>query len=161
MFYKKNKATLDVFSCVDGITRQLRDVKDTVFSLGAMGNGTVIYPTSNEIFSPVEGTVEVVYKTNHFVGIRTDNGFEVIIHVGVDTIKMNGEGFKSFVKKDDVVKVGTKILEVDFDLVAEKGFPKDVLLILHGPREKTSIIEEIEPGLEVKHGELVFKAILN
>lgn len=160
MFYKKNRVSLDVFSCATGITRQLRDVKDQVFSVGSMGPGVVVYPTSNTIVSPVDGTVEAVFATNHCVGIRTKEDFEIIIHVGVDTIKMEGEGFKTFVKKGDLVKVGEPIIEADFDLIGKKGYKKDVLLLLHGPREKSEILEEVEPGLEINVGELAFKATM-
>lgn len=159
MFYRKSKVSIDVYACADGITRQLRDVKDPVFSVGSMGFGTVIYPTTNLITSPVNGTVEAIFKTNHFIGIMTKEGFEIIIHAGVDTIKMEGDGFKSLVQKGDVVEVGAPLLEVDFDKVRKNGYSSDILLLLHGPREKTIIIEEIEPGLEVKRGDLVFKAI--
>lgn len=160
MFYKKNKIITEVFSCVDGITRQQRDVKDQVFSVGAMGFGTVIYPVSSTITSPVKGKVEAVFPTKHFIGIRTDEGFEIIIHVGVNTIKLEGEGFETFVKQGDLVEIGDKLLEVDFDLIEQRGYSKDVLLLLHGPRENSEILEEIEPGLEVRAKDLVFKVAM-
>lgn len=161
MFYKKNKESIYLYSCVDGITRQLRDVKDTAFSIGSMGEGVVVYPTSNNVYSPVEGTIKVIFNTNHCLGIKTDNGFELLIHIGIDTIKMQGEGFKTFVNEGDKVEIGTKLFEVDFELIKKNNHPIDVLLMIKGTRNSVDIVEEIEPGLEVKSGDLVMKAILN
>jgi len=94
--------------------------EDPVFSQKMMGDGYVIFPTENTIIAPVSGTVQTLFPTLHAIGIVSDAGDEIIIHVGLDTVKLNGEGFTAFVKQGDRVEAGQKLLEVDFDAIRDK-----------------------------------------
>ncbi|MGL5041611.1 MAG: PTS sugar transporter subunit IIA [Culicoidibacterales bacterium] len=105
---------------LDGVLKPITESEDPVFSQKLMGDGYLIEPTGNIVVSPVNGIVQTVFPTKHALGITSDSGHEVIIHVGLDTVKLNGEGFTAFVQAGDKVVVGQKLLEVDFDLIKSK-----------------------------------------
>lgn len=107
-------------SPLSGKILDLSEVPDETFASKLMGDGIAIEPTSGIITSPVDGTVAQLFWTNHALGIITDSGIELLIHVGIDTVKMEGRGFKAFVSQGDKVKAGDKLLEVDLDLVKKK-----------------------------------------
>ena len=94
---------------VTGQTVALGTVNDPVFSSEMMGKGIGILPQSNEVYAPADGTLTVVYGTKHAYGITTKQGTELLIHIGIDTVNLKGEGFKAFVKVGDEVKVGDLI----------------------------------------------------
>lgn len=104
-----------------GEIQDLSTVPDETFSQKMMGEGVVINPAEGTVYSPCDGIVGTIFKTNHAVAIACDNGAEVLIHVGIDTVKMNGEGFKGLVKNGDRVKAGDKLIEFDLELVKEKA----------------------------------------
>jgi len=79
-----------------------------------VGDGFAIIPAGNEIVSPVDGVITTIFPTKHAIGITSKSNLELLIHIGVDTVSLNGEGFEAFVKAGDEVKVGTKLLKVDF-----------------------------------------------
>ena len=91
-FEKKRKIT-NAVSCTDGILISLKDVKDEVFSRGTIGRGVAITPISSKVVAPIEGTIKTIFPTNHAIGIETKDGLEFLIHIGIDTVKLNGEGF--------------------------------------------------------------------
>ena len=93
----------------------LSDVKDEVFSSGAMGKGVAINPSEGRIYSPCDGTISVFFPTGHAIGLQATNGAEVLIHVGMDTVNLNGKGFTPKAKAGDTVKKGQLLLEVDLD----------------------------------------------
>jgi len=101
-------------SPVSGIVKKIEDVDDEMFAGKMLGDGFAIAPTSNTIKSPVAGEVAFVFETNHAIGLKTANGLELLIHVGVDTVKLKGEGFTSHVKQQQKVKQGDTLLTVDF-----------------------------------------------
>ena len=95
-------------------------VPDKVFAEKMMGDGFAIDPTGGTVIAPVSGEVTSLFATKHAVGITSDNGLEILIHVGMDTVSLGGEGITAFIKQGDRVKVGDKLLEVDFDLIKDK-----------------------------------------
>ncbi len=82
-----------------------------------MGEGVVIDPSEGMVYAPCDGVIGTIFKTAHAVAIAADNGAEILIHVGIDTVKMNGEGFKALVKNGDRVKAGDRLIEFDLDLI--------------------------------------------
>ncbi|MGB4587759.1 MAG: PTS glucose transporter subunit IIA [Clostridiaceae bacterium] len=143
IFKKKSKAT-EVISCVEGILFPLKEVSDPVFSSGAIGRGVAVKPTSGLIVSPVDGIIKMIFPTNHAIGIETKDGLEFLIHVGVDTVKLKGEGFKRIASEGSTVKAGDSLLEVDFKLLEEQGYPTDTLIILTNDETKADF-HEIAP----------------
>ncbi|WP_374718721.1 PTS sugar transporter subunit IIA [Parageobacillus toebii] len=120
-FGKKEKPTHeDVVAPLAGTIKPLEEVPDPVFSQKMMGDGIAIEPTEGEVVAPVNGEVVQVFPTKHAVGLRSEAGVELLIHVGLETVSMNGEGFTAHVAAGDRVKVGQRLLTVDLDLVKQK-----------------------------------------
>lgn len=106
---------------IKGEIKDLSAVPDEMFSQKMMGEGVCIDPSEGIVYSPCDGVVATIFKTNHAIAIAADNGSEVLIHVGIDTVKMNGEGFKGLVKNGDHVKTGQPLIEFDLALVKAKA----------------------------------------
>lgn len=123
-FKKKNKIqkTGEIFATQNGKAVNLSEVPDPVFAEKIVGDGAAIIPQDNTVYSPVKGTVSNVAETLHAVGISTDDGLEMLIHIGIDTVQLKGEGFESLVKQGDKVSVGSPLIKVDLELLKEKGF---------------------------------------
>lgn len=117
-FMKKNK--VQVFSPLNGQVVPLEQVPDPVFSQKMMGEGVAIMPTGGDVVAPIDGTVVLISKTKHAIGIRTRDDIEVLIHVGLETVALKGEGFSVFVNEGDTVSVGQKLMEVDWDVIKDK-----------------------------------------
>ncbi|MEH7419000.1 PTS glucose transporter subunit IIA [Neobacillus drentensis] len=119
--FKKKTAESDPFILqpLEGPIVPLETVPDPVFSQKMMGDGFAIQPTNGTVVSPVDGNVVSVFPTKHAVSLIDHNGKEILIHVGMDTVSLKGEGFTSFVKDGQTIKKGQKLLEVDFDFIKE------------------------------------------
>lgn len=115
---KKNK--VQVFSPLSGQVIPLEQVPDPVFSQKMMGEGVAIMPTGGDVVAPIDGTVVLISKTKHAIGIRTKDDTEVLIHVGLETVTLKGEGFTVFVNEGDVVSTGQKLMTVDWDFIKDK-----------------------------------------
>lgn len=113
---------------VSGELLQLSETTEPVFSSEMMGKGVAINPSESTIIAPVDGTVTVVMP--HAIGIVTDNGIEVLIHVGIDTVDMKGEGFENKVSQDSKVTGGTELLSFSREKVAEAGHDDTVFVII-------------------------------
>ena len=92
-----------------------------MFSSKVLGDGFAIDPASGTVKAPVDGTVTVAYPTGHAFGIRTEGGMEILIHIGIDTVELNGEGFKTYVEQGQRIRKGELLAEVDLDKVKERG----------------------------------------
>ena len=110
-FKKKKQLELIIGSPVKGKAVPLSSVNDPTFSEGMLGQG--ICPEDSKIYAPADGTIGMVFNTLHAVSLTTKEGVEILIHIGLDTVKMNGEGFKGYVKAGDTVKKGDLLLEID------------------------------------------------
>jgi glucose-specific phosphotransferase system IIA component len=111
-----------IVSPVDGEIIELENVLDDVFSSGIMGDGFGVIPTSKNFYSPVSGKVENAYKTGHAYTIVSDDGLDVLIHIGIDTVELEGEYFDSKISSGECLKKGDIIAYADFDKIMEKGF---------------------------------------
>ena len=108
---------------ISGKVLPLSKVEDEVFSSGAMGNGIAIDPTDNKVYAPFDGTVEFIADTKHAIGLKSEDGVELLIHVGMDTVKMNGKGFDVKTKVSAKVKEGDLLLEFDRKEIEKAGYP--------------------------------------
>ncbi|SDJ75125.1 beta-glucoside-specific PTS transporter subunit IIABC [Streptococcus gallolyticus] len=106
-----------------GETVKLEDVPDEVFASGAMGKGIAINPTDGTVVAPANGEVTLVFPTGHAIGMRTENGAELLIHVGMDTVSLAGKGFKTYVEVGDKVEAGQKLLEFDLATIRKANLP--------------------------------------
>ncbi len=122
LFGKKKKQTQEVIVApLTGTVRTMEEVPDPVFSQKMMGDGVAIEPSEGQVVSPVEGEIISLFPTKHAIGIRSKMGVEILIHIGLETVSMNGEGFESHVKEGDKVKAGDKLITFDLELVKEKA----------------------------------------
>ena len=128
LFKKSNQVKL--YSPVNGKRIDLSKVKDRVFSSKMMGDGLAFQFEEDTLYSPCDGQVALVYETLHAYGFRLDNGAEVLLHIGMDTVNLNGEGFTSFVKQGQKVKVGDPIVKIDLEFMKEKGIDLTTPMIL-------------------------------
>jgi glucose-specific phosphotransferase system IIA component len=99
----------------------LKDVPDALFANKMIGDGFAVYPESKEICSPVDGKIVHIFDTNHAVGLKTDDGLEVLVHIGIDTVKLKGEGFKRIASIGQKVKVGDILIECDLEYLKENA----------------------------------------
>lgn len=133
-----------------GIVVPMEQIPDKVFSTGVMGQCCGIKPAEGKVYSPVEGKVSLVADTLHAVGIEGSNGVEFLVHVGIDTVDMNGDGFDCKVKKGDKVKKGQMLLTMDLDKIRGAGHETDVITIVTNSDEYSAITLEaagnIMPG---------------
>ncbi|NRD78102.1 PTS glucose transporter subunit IIA [Bacillus sp. BRMEA1] len=120
--FKKMKVENDPFiqMPLEGEIIPIENVPDPVFSQKMMGDGFAIQPTNNTIISPVDGEIISVFPTKHAISLKDHVGHEILIHVGLETVNLKGEGFTSFVKDGQKVKKGQKLLEADFTSIKNK-----------------------------------------
>ena len=138
---------------VDGQVKDLGDVNDQVFSTKLMGDGAAIVPSDGTIYSPVDGQVTVAYETKHAYGLKSKDGAEVLIHIGIDTVNLKGEGFESFVKQGQTVKVGDKLGTVDLAKVKAEGYDTTVMVVVTNTNNYASVNRL--NVTDVKHGDNV------
>lgn len=119
-FFKKNKF-IEIVAPITGNLLPIEEVPDKVFSQKMIGDGLAIEPIEGKVVSPIDGTVVTIFPTNHAIGLITKEGLEILIHIGLDTVELNGLGFKHIIEKDRKVKKGDLLMEFDKDLIIEKG----------------------------------------
>ena len=112
----------EIKSPISGKVIQLEKVNDPVFSSGAMGKGVAIEPVDNKVYAPFNGTIEFIADTKHAIGLLSEDGVEVLIHVGMDTVKMEGRGFSVKTSVNSKVKAGDLLLEFDRNIIEKEGY---------------------------------------
>ena len=109
----------------------MTQAKDEAFATCAMGDGVVIEPEKGVIVAPADGKITALMKPSlHAIGIETKEGLNLLIHIGIDTVKLDGKGFKSFVKSGQEVKAGDKLVEFDINLIKKEGYSPDVMVVV-------------------------------
>ncbi len=111
-----------VYSPVEGEAISIKDVSDPAFSEEIVGKGIAIKPSVGRVVAPADGIVTIVFETLHAVCITTDDGMEILIHVGLDTVKLNGKHYKGHVNVNDRVKCGDLLMEFDIEGIAAEGY---------------------------------------
>lgn len=129
------KPELRAFS--DGKVITLKELNDGVFSEGVVGEGLAVIPEGDMVYAPCEATVSLVMAdTKHAVGLKLDNGVELILHVGIDTVNMKGEGFEYFVEKGQRIRAGEKLIKFDKEKIKEAGHKDEVVCVITSPNAK-------------------------
>jgi glucose-specific phosphotransferase system IIA component len=154
-FLKTKK--LIVVSPVDGDVVALENVSDEVFSQKMAGDGVAILPRSNIFIAPVSGVVTKIFATNHAFSIQTDMGIEVLVHIGIDTVALNGRGFERLIEEGSRVSIGKPIINADLDFLLSCG--KDIVtpIVLNANKE---LILNSDNVRAVREGESIIEAIL-
>ena len=127
-------------SVVEGEAVPLNEINDQAFSTGALGKGIGIKPISHVIHSPIDGEVLTVFPTKHAIGLRSDQGVEVLIHIGIDTVSLEGKYFTMNVKQGDRVRTGQPIGEVDFEKVREAGYDPTTIVVITNTNDFLDVI---------------------
>jgi len=137
-------AALDLVAPLTGKLLSITDVPDAVFSGKMMGDGFAIEPTEGTVVSPVSGKIINVFPTKHAIGIQADNGTEVLIHVGIDTVKLKGEGFELLVESDQLVDKGQPLLKVDLAYIKERATSTITPIIFTNlqPEQAVAVVKE-------------------
>ncbi|MBL0701844.1 MAG: PTS glucose transporter subunit IIA [Spiroplasma sp.] len=117
LFSFKKKKEIEFSLPITGEIIAIEDVQDPVFAQKMMGDGFAIIPTDGNIYAPFDGVILSVFPTGHAVGIKSEDGMEVLIHFGLDTVKLKGEGFRVHVEQNDVVKAGDLLITVDIKAI--------------------------------------------
>lgn len=129
-----------VLAPVTGTAVALSEVPDKVFASGAMGSGLAISPELDSVHSPVAGTVQVAMKTGHAYGLKTDDGVEVLVHIGIDTVQMKGEGFKTAVVRGQRVAAGELLATIDRDKIRAAGFSDLTIMVVTNTKNLTAVV---------------------
>lgn len=147
----------EVVSPLAGQVKPLSQATDPVFSSGVMGQGVVIEPSQGELVSPVNGTVTVLFPTKHAVGIVSEEGVEMLMHIGMDTVSLDGKGFEAHVEQGDKVVVGQQLISFDMDVIKEAGLVTETPVIITNQDDFQADVEGNLPR-DIKRGEVLMIA---
>ena len=139
---------------ITGEVVALTEVNDYLFNKKIMGEGAAIKPKDNFVYSPVDGEIVLVYDAKHAIGIKTGEGLQLLIHVGIDSVKLEGKGFASYVKVGDIVKAGDKLLFFDKDFVEMQASTITPLVITN-----SEIIQRIEINYKSSKAKDIFMTV--
>ena len=147
----------EVVSPLAGQVKPLSQATDPVFSSGVMGQGVVIEPSQGELISPVNGTVTVLFPTKHAVGIVSEEGVEMLMHIGMDTVSLDGQGFEAHVVQGDKVVVGQQLISFDMDVIKEAGLVTETPVIVTNQDDFQADVEGDLPR-DIKRGDVLMIA---
>lgn len=154
----KNDEEITLYNSIKGTIIKIEDVPDEIFSKKIVGDGYAIIPTENIVYSPISGVIKVIMPTLHSIGIVSDDGLEVLIHIGIDTIDLGGDGFIAYKSVGDRVSYGDKILEFDKTFLNREDLCMITPVVITNSDAYDSII--VNYG-EKKEKEVTGKIILN
>lgn len=140
----------DVYAPLNGLIVPLSEVDDPIFSEGMMGKGLAIQPENYEIKAPIDGTISMVAVSKHAIGITSSDGIELLIHVGLDTVKLNGKGFYLLVSENEKVKIGQPILKFDASYIKEQGYDIITPVLITNSSEFEDIIKADTQNVKAK-----------
>ena len=149
--------TAQLVSPLAGQVKPLSQATDPVFSSGVMGQGVVIEPSHGELVSPVNGTVTVLFPTKHAVGIVSEEGVELLMHIGMDTVSLDGKGFEAHVTQGDKVVVGQQLISFDMEVIKEAGLVTETPVIITNQDDFQADVEEDLPR-DIKRGDILLTA---
>lgn len=143
----------ELVSPLDGELLPLSKVKDEVFSSGAMGEGVAIEPSQGVLHAPADGRVVMTFPTGHAIGMKTKDGAEILMHIGMDTVNLQGKGFETLVAKGDEVKAGDELVKFDIDEIHAAGYVVTTPIVVTNSKdyEKVSVVRqgEVKVGQEI------------
>ena len=153
-FKKKSAPKREMAAVADGQVVPMNEATDPVFSSCALGGGVVIHPEGELIVAPDDGTITATMDgSNHAIGLELQSGVEVLVHIGVDTVQLNGEGFEIFVKNGDKVKKGDQLIHFDRKAMEDKGYCMEVMQIVMDGEQTAGI--NYQTGIAAKAGETI------
>lgn len=145
---------------LDGKAIALEDVPDETFAAGILGQGAAIEPSGGKVVAPCDAVVSSIFDTHHAIGLTLDNGVELLIHIGINTVELNGDGYKAYVAEGDRVKKGQKLITFDKEFIESKGYNTVTPVIVTNSDDYMSVkktadkdVKELEDLIEVRKGE--------
>lgn len=150
--------TEELFAVADGQIKEITEVADPVFAQKMMGEGYAVLPSNEKVYAPVAGKVTNIFDTQHAIGLLTNEGLEVLVHMGLDTVELNGLPFTIHVKEGDSVTPKTQLADMDLTAIEQAGKKTDILVVLTN-NEKVAALTLDQKGL-VRHSEKIGKAQL-
>ncbi|MCG6839980.1 PTS glucose transporter subunit IIA [Fusobacterium nucleatum] len=158
IFKKKEKTVVTIYSPMNGKVIELKEVPDEAFAQKMVGDGCAIEPDKGIICSPIDGQLMNIFPTNHAIIFETIDGLEMIVHFGIDTVKLDGKGFQKL-REPGPIKIGDEIVKYDLDDIKD-GVPSTRSPIIINNMEKVEKIEVLSLGKIVKIGEPIMKVTL-
>ena len=158
IFKKKEKTIVTIYSPINGKVIELKEVPDEAFAQKMVGDGCAIEPDKGSICSPIEGQLMNIFPTNHAIIFETIDGLEMIVHFGIDTVKLEGKGFQKL-REPGPIKVGDEIVKYNLDEIKD-NVPSTRSPIIINNMEKVEKIEILSLGKIVKIGEPIMKVTL-
>ena len=141
---------IELGSPIKGRVRKLESIQDEAFASGVLGKGVALLPEEGSVYAPASGVVSALFPTLHALGITTDDGAEILIHIGLDTVQLGGEGFEAKVAQGDRVQKGQLILLFDKEFIENKGYCLETPVLITNTDCFLEIIEttdsKIDPG---------------
>lgn len=147
----------EILSPLDGELIELSDVKDKTFASGAMGKGVAIKPVEGILVSPINGHIEMIFNTKHAIGLKSDDGAEILIHIGMDTVNLQGKYFEVLKNAGDNVKVGDELIRFDIEAMESEGYDVTTPIIVTNSQEYVDVIPDVCG--EIKKGSRIFKTV--
>lgn len=157
--FKKKKDennSISIYAPIDGEVVPLEDVPDPVFSQKMMGDGVAIKPNNGTVVSPVQGKIMQVFPTKHAIGIQAENGIEILLHIGLETVNLNGEGFTTHVQEGDNVKVGDALVTFEKEIIEEKAKSTITPVIITNTTEMKEIQIKDPQSVQAGQDEIIF-----
>lgn len=148
----KKEEKLVVCSPLDGEVFPIEETPDEAFAGKMMGDGIMILPTNGDVVAPFDAEVVMTFPTKHAVGLKAADGTEVLIHFGIDTVSLNGEGFELFVEQGQKVNKGDKLISADIDFIKSKNIPTNVPMVF---TSMDTQFEVVKNGAVVKGDEII------
>ena len=158
IFKKKEKIIVTIYSPINGKVIELKEVPDEAFAQKMVGDGCAIEPDKGSICSPIEGQLMNIFPTNHAIIFETIDGLEMIVHFGIDTVKLDGKGFQKL-REPGPIKVGDEIVKYNLDEIKD-NVPSTRSPIIINNMEKVEKIEVLSLGKVIKIGEPIMKVTL-
>lgn len=148
---------IDITSPIKGEVLKLESIKDDAFASGVLGKGAAILPQEGKVFAPADGVVSTLFPTLHALGLETDEGVELLIHIGLDTVQLEGEGFEALVKQGDRVQKGQLLVKFDIEFIKNKGFCMETPVIVANTDDFLDVVETVKE--QVNPGENLLKVL--
>ena len=153
--------SVEIGSHMVGSVVLLADVKDPTFSSGALGAGTAVEPTEGKLYAPADGKITVAFPTGHAYGLRTKDGLDLLMHIGMDTVELDGKHFEPKVAKGDTVKRGDVIAEFDIPAIKAAGYPLATPMVITNAKKAAASVEDVQvSGASVTSADSLLKVAL-
>ena len=153
--------SVEIGSHMVGSVVLLADVKDPTFSSGALGAGTAVEPTEGKLYAPADGKITVAFPTGHAYGLRTEDGLDLLMHIGMDTVELDGKHFEPKVAKGDTVKRGDVIAEFDIPAIKAAGYPLATPMVITNSKKAAASVEDVQAsGASVTNADSLLKVAL-